>query len=118
MNARSKVEREWAANVLYTLVVDTPQRLKRGALLRKFIIDEIKNGKHPNNYRVRWVNKSAKEIIEHASKLAEEFNDKYSFDQISVDDIMDVLATAIQILKSSKPVDSTSESQAEPKLEA
>ncbi len=98
MTKHSKLEKEWAASILYSLVTDTKQRLGRGAKFRQEMLAQIKAGKNPEGYRADWIRNSAKIVMILLTKIAEKFNEEYPTDQCSADDLADVLATASGML--------------------
>jgi hypothetical protein len=99
MVKHSKLERDWAAGVLLSLVTDTPTRLKVGSELRAKMLAEIDKGLPLSGYRPMWIKQSAHEVVRLLRDVAEQFNDTHSTDQASIIDMLDMLATANNLLQ-------------------
>lgn len=104
----SRLEKEWAARILYTLVTDNVQRLERGIQLRNRMVEDIKAGKPATGYRATWIRASAQRVVKLLGEIAAEFNDFHSTDMCSSLDYLDILATAGQLAKQSTPKEATS----------
>jgi hypothetical protein len=98
MVRHSRLERDWAADVLLSLVTDTPTRLKVGSEMRAKMLRELEKGETLTGYRPIWVKKSAHEVVGLLRDIAERFNDEHSTDQASIIDMLDMLATASNLL--------------------
>jgi len=100
MVKHSRLERDWAAGVLLSLVTDTPTRLRVGSEMRAKMLREIEKGETLTGYRPIWVKKSAHEVVGLLRDIAERFNDEHSTDQASIIDMLDMLSTANNLLVS------------------
>jgi hypothetical protein len=100
MVKHSKLERDWAAGVLLSLVADTPTRLRVGSELRAKMLDEMEKGLPLTGYRPMWIKQSAHEVVGLLRDIAERFNDTHSTDQASIIDMLDMLSTASNLLSS------------------
>lgn len=56
-------------------------------------------GVKPSGYRVAWMEQTVTKIFHLMGDSAAEFNRKYPFDRISVQDLSDVIATSWNRLK-------------------
>lgn len=90
---------EKACEVLHRYLSRGEGRLERGVMLREAMFQAIKRGEKPTGYRAEWLRKTAMELIATMEDCALEFNLNHEDDQISAMDLMDVLATAMGVLK-------------------
>jgi hypothetical protein len=99
MVKHSRLERDWAARVLLSLVTDSKARLTQGALLRSQMLAAIEKGDTPTGYRPLWLRQSAHKLIDALHRISIEFNDTHSTDQASMNDMLDILATAAHLVQ-------------------
>jgi hypothetical protein len=90
---------EKACEVLHRYLSKGENRLEHGAQLRDAMFEAIKRGEKPTGYRAEWLRKTAMELIATMEDASLEFNLNHPDDQISAMDLMDVLATAMGVLK-------------------
>ena len=102
MEKHSSLEREWAARVLFTLVTDSRSRLEYGAKLREQMMKDINAGKLATGYRPEWIRASSRRVIVLLNGIAGEFNDEYGSDQASLNDLLDIMATAVHMIQRSQ----------------
>lgn len=74
-------------------------RLQRGVRLRQELQDALRKGETPTGYRVGWLRDSGYEIISLLNKIAVKFDKEHTSDKASAQDLMDILSTAMHILK-------------------
>lgn len=99
MVKHSKLEREWAAGVLLGLVTDAKTRISNGKRLREKMVEQIKKGEQPTGYRPAWLRQSAHRLIAELNEITNEFNDTHHTDQASLGDLLDILATAMNLVQ-------------------
>lgn len=85
-------------DILHKFVTSKEQRLKYGAEARADMQKDLKAGKKVEGYRADWIIKAMDEVVKTLVKSAERFNNTYFHDMISVDDMKDVLTSAINKL--------------------
>lgn len=102
MTEYSRLELEWAARVFLTLVTDTKAKLEHGAKLRQEMVEAFNKGQKPTGYRPQWIVQSARELVAHMATVAEKFNSDHPADQASALDLMDILLTAVNLLKTQR----------------
>lgn len=90
---------EFVRKVFTALFENRDTRLQRGQKLRQQIADAIAQGKVPTGYRVDWLKNSAMELIRVLQDVGHQFNLDYPDDQISTQDLCDVLETAKGMIK-------------------
>ena len=59
----------------------------------------LEQGGQPGGYRAQWLKDSAMVIIDTLGDLAQDFDDSHCDDRCSANDLFDIMATAIGILK-------------------
>ena len=120
MVKHSKLERDWAAGVLHSLVTDAKARLGQGKKLREQMLAAIEKGETPTGYRPSWIRQSAHRSIVLLHEIVGEFNDSHSTDQASINDLLDILATAARLLQNAQsemaPEDPTSVGTKQPEF--
>jgi hypothetical protein len=102
MVKHSRLERDWAARVLHSLVTDSQTRLRQGRKLRDAMVAAIEKGETPTGYRPMWIKQSAHRAIALLHQISGEFNDSHSTDQVSIPDLLDILATAAKLLQNAQ----------------
>lgn len=95
-----EAEIDFASTVFAALVTGKMDRLKRGQMLRQQMHDAIKRGERPVGARPEWLRRSAVHLINVLGTQAEEFDNTHADDKASVSDLMDILVTAMGLLKS------------------
>jgi hypothetical protein len=98
MDEQEEKRCKFAADILYKFVTSKEQRLKYGATARQDMQKALKDGKKVEGYRAEWILKAMDEVIKALVKSSEKFNNTYFHDMISVDDMKDVLTSAINKL--------------------
>lgn len=86
--------------ILIRFITDIDSKLRYGSKQRQNYLEAIDRGEEPKGYRVEYICKTVEQLIGWLSIKAKEFNDKYPQDRISVEDLMDILATTHAKLKS------------------
>lgn len=79
--------------VLYNVVSNKDIKLEYGATQRRRIKDALERGEKVSGYRVAWLRHCRNEVLDTLIKESERFNRTYKHDHISVNDLVDVLAT-------------------------
>jgi hypothetical protein len=82
-----------AGRVIRRFVEDMSIRLRFGMKMRRAVQKTIAAGKTPEGYRPDWTIKTARRIIEVLKEAEADFNARYPWDQVSVLDMHDVVAT-------------------------
>lgn len=96
MNMTSDID--FACRVFLKLVSEKDERLEIGSRIREKMKASIAKGEEPSGYRADWLRESALEIIRTLGSQAQKFNTTYSSDKISAQDMVDALATAMNLL--------------------
>jgi hypothetical protein len=84
---------EEVATTLFAIVSDKTKAIQRGARDRERIAQTIARGEEPYGHRVDWIQEAAEAVNQALMIKAREFNDRYPGDRISVQDMLDALAT-------------------------
>lgn len=92
-------EAKEVTDIFVSLLNNRDVRLARGARLRQEMHEKFAKGERPTGYRADWIRGSATKILRELQKLGLDFNATHTDDQCSVNDLMDVLTTAIGHLK-------------------
>lgn len=66
-------------------------RLARGAQERKRIFETLQSGTKCQSYRLDWLKSATDEIANQLAHIAQKFNQNHTFDQCSVQDLIDIL---------------------------
>lgn len=90
---------DFIVGVMKRLTASQHVRLQNGARMRKEIRAAIQRGERPTGYRVEWLRDSGYEIIKTLTKIAKQFDKEHLQDKASVQDLMDVITTALFLLK-------------------
>lgn len=98
MDEQEDQRMKFATNVFYKFVTSKEARLKHGATQRQEMQKALKDGKKVDGYRAEWILKSMDDVIKALVKSAEKFNNTYFHDMISIEDMKDVLTSAINKL--------------------
>lgn len=86
--------------VFLRLVQDQEYRLARGGQLRQEMLEAEQVGSDlSENYRFNWQYEAAVSCIKHLGGLGKMFNEAHPDDQLSAQDLVDVFAKAIVMLK-------------------
>ncbi len=97
MNALEKAD--FAKKVLVRAASSSEDRMRHGARLREEIRRRIDAGDEVSGYRVDWLDGASNRIIDELAKVALEFNERHLDDLCSLNDLGDVLATALNRLR-------------------
>lgn len=76
-------------------------RLENGFRLRAMIHESLKNGVHPDHYRMRWLSDSVDEVVGFLRDVAKRFDEAHPEDMASVMDLIDVLQSTILTMRAS-----------------
>lgn len=88
------------AHKVFTKIGDMiDQKLENGLRLREAMKAAIERGEPVDNYRADWLKATAIQIINTLHSSAEAFNQKFTEDRISLHDLMDALATAMNLVE-------------------
>lgn len=79
--------------ILYKLTSDRTRALERGLRDRERIATAIATGTTPSGHRVDWLRDTADQLNDTLMVCSRKFNDRYPSDMISVQDLVDALAT-------------------------
>lgn len=63
------------------------------------MVEQLKKGEPTTGYRPPWIRQSAHRIIALLNEITNEFNDSHSTDQVSMTDLLDILATASNLVQ-------------------
>jgi len=85
--------------LLRTVRTSKEIKLRYGAMQRQEIKEKLNKGEKVTGYRVQWLRESRDRIIKMLGEMAQEFNDKYPHDCISVADLGDVCISVLYYLK-------------------
>jgi len=101
LSTLNKHLKDWsdALDVLYRLVTDKRNKLEYGRQKRLEMKEILKRGGKVQGYRADYLLSSAQEVMLWMTTIAESFNAKYPHDRFSVQDMTDVLASTIAMLK-------------------
>ncbi len=82
------------SKVFQAVHTSTSVRLARGAQERKRIFDMLGAGTKCTSYRLDWLKSASDELVLALAHIAQRFNENHSFDQCSVQDLIDILEMA------------------------
>jgi hypothetical protein len=86
-------------SVFCRLANQNVKKLEHGRDLRIAMHEAIVKGQKPVGYRPAFLRESSQVVISLLGELAEEFDQQHQDDKASLHDLMDVLATAVGLLK-------------------
>lgn len=95
----------YVCRVLTSVLSTNEQKLEKGAERRDEVYAAIARGEVPEGYRADWLRDSAFEIIEYLKMLAADFNEQFPDDRASIQDMLDILATAMGHIKKKAGLD-------------
>lgn len=75
------------------------QGLKSGLSIRASLAGALSRGEEVHHYRIDWLRSSSMRVIDLLSVLAKEFNAAHPGDLCSAVDLVDVLVTALNVIK-------------------
>lgn len=90
---------DFARSVFLRATTTTQHRLANGAQLRREIQRQLDNDEDPTGYRVDWLKTSSKRVIAELGRIADEFNETHPEDLTSLNDLGDILSTALEMLR-------------------
>lgn len=93
-------EAKFARDVLHKFATSKDSRLQYGAKVRSEMQKALANGGKIVGYRAEWLYTSADSVLNCLIESSEQFNNTYSHDMISVQDLKDVLNTVLAKLDS------------------
>jgi len=86
--------------VMLALCQRRTKALANGGRLRAEMHRELTEKGESSGYRARWILDSANDMVSHLSnKIARRFNAKHRDDRASLQDMLDILSTASNIIK-------------------
>lgn len=87
--------------ILLRCVVENTTRLANGSKLRDVMFEEYKKGlRHvENNYRYVWLKASIRKVDDLLGNVALDFNVQHADDMASIQDMIDILTSALANLK-------------------
>ncbi len=88
-----------AHEIFGRLSASTDDRLRHGLRLRQEMAEQMERGEKPTGYRAEWLQATAVRVISEMGEAAREFNETHTDDLVSANDMLDVLATAINLLR-------------------
>lgn len=90
---------DFTVAVLKSLSTNAHDRLEYGRILRQKMHDQIVRGEEPTGYRAEWLKSVAVDLIGRLGAAAHEFDNSHVNDKASVADLLDILATAMNLLE-------------------
>jgi hypothetical protein len=90
---------DFATEVFVALVTEKQDRLTKGLMLRQAMHDQIKRGETPSGYRPAWLKAQSLAVVKSLAEAAEAFDQGHPDDKASVSDLMDILATAMNLFR-------------------
>ena len=92
-------QKDFTVAVFSALVGEKQDRLARGAILRQAMHDTLARGEEPKGYRPDWITEQSRGLVNFLVDAGEKFNLEHPDDQISVSDLLDVLATTAGLFR-------------------
>jgi len=101
MRIMPRLDLAFIAETLASAVESTRDqpRLKKGAAIRKDMMETLAAGKSFDHYRYRWLAESATKLAVYAQVLCKEFDAAHPDDMASSSDLSDILRTAHNSMK-------------------
>lgn len=90
---------DFAHKVFVKISESIDRKLENGLKLRESMRAAIDRGEIVDNYRADWLKATAVQIINTLHLSASNFNEKFTEDRISLHDLMDALATAMNLVE-------------------
>lgn len=85
--------------VFHKITKQADIRLQRGLARRQEMYSQIKRGEAATGFRADFLRQATGDVLDCLAKIGEKFNDNHPDDKISVNDLLDILATTIARLK-------------------
>ncbi len=89
---------EEISNILRIVKGSQASALQNGLKIRDEIRKQIEAGQQPDHYRMDWLRETAVQCIGFIGEAAKMFNATYANDQISQNDVLDVLINAANMV--------------------
>lgn len=86
-------QRRWTIDTLRQAIEVSSTRIVRGANRRQEMHQKVNDNKSPNCHRYRWIQETTREVVAVLQEASRGFNNIYLDDKISVNDLLDVMAT-------------------------
>jgi hypothetical protein len=95
----TSVEAAFIKDVFKRVKLVEKNRYQKGQLIRKEVFNRIQQGEDVNNYRIEFIRDAVYKLFNLMEDLSFEFNKAHPEDRFTMNDVGDVLATALKLIK-------------------